>query len=232
MMREEEEEYEVARPPAYDEQRFGSRIEQDLGYDVADAVLRDQIAEEVYNPKPQPEFGFDPTVEGGDPSMAGRPLAAPAAYAANEGTLLADEEEGPTNLVASSFGYVMPKNMGDAESNQLAEEVNTKFGRATPQDDEFEEESESSSDEDEKRKQKKKKKKDKKEESPHQPHSALDTVAEENEARKPKSRPVGAGVDRIQGMFVWFVCALDCPNLIQHRCSDSVMYCCNVLQLP
>lgn len=66
MMREddEEEEYVPARPPAYNEQRFDSRIEADIGYEIEDEYLKEEIADFVYNPPPKLQFGFDGTIEG------------------------------------------------------------------------------------------------------------------------------------------------------------------------
>ena len=66
MMRDddEEEEYVPARPPAYNEQRFDSRIEQDLGYEIEDEYLKEEIADLIYNPPPKLQFGFDGTIEG------------------------------------------------------------------------------------------------------------------------------------------------------------------------
>ena len=54
----------VLHQPAYNEQRFDSRIEQDLGYRVHDVYFREEIADLVYNPKPQAQFGFDSSIPG------------------------------------------------------------------------------------------------------------------------------------------------------------------------
>jgi len=194
MIREDEED-EVPRPPAPHEQRFDTRIEDDLGYEIADPDLKDRIADEVYNPKRKAEYSFDPTVA---PDREGQPLFTMTSYATNTGSLEEDEEQ-PTNLVASAAGYVMPKTMGEAEKDAVGEEVEATFGRKTPQDDE-EEEEESSSDEEEKKKKKKKKKKEKeKVDSPHKPYAQLDTLEEDNEyspAKGSKQHPKGA--ERIQ----------------------------------
>ena len=200
MMRDDEEEMEVLRPPAYHEQYFDSKIEEDLGYEITDPVLKNQIAEEIYNPKPKAEFGFDPSV-GGEP---GKPLFTLTSYATNTGTLESEEDQ-PTNMVAASMGYVMSSKTSDAEKESLAQEVDDKFGRKTPQDLEEEDSSSSSSDESEKKK-KKKKKKDKKkakeESSPYKPNAQLDTLDEDSEydgkVREPK-RPPAKGIDRIHG---------------------------------
>lgn len=195
MMREDEDD-EVPRPPAPHEQRFDTRIEEDLGYEIADPDLKDRIAEEVYNPKPKAEFGFDATVA---PDREGQPLFTLTSYATNTGTLQEDEEQ-PTNLVASAAGYVMPKTMGEAEKEALGNEVEATFGRKTPQDEDDDDDSSSSSEE-EKKKKKKKKKKDKgKSDSPHKPYAQLDTLEEDNEysPKKGAKNRSPKGADRIQ----------------------------------
>ena len=132
MREDESEEPEVARPPAPHEQVFDSRIEEDLGYEIEDEYVKEKIADYVYNPKPVAEFGFDATVEGARTSASGgAPLAAPAAYASNTGAFAEGDEKAapaaPTNLVASSKGYVMPKNMAEAPE-ETDEAIDEKFG--------------------------------------------------------------------------------------------------------
>jgi len=107
--------------PAYNEIKFDTRIERDLGYRVRDPAVRDRIEGEVYHSKPQPQFGFDPTVPGA--YKGDGPLVIKAHYRANAGTLLGRDGNNdtsvvnehmidhapPTNLTAARKGYVMPQ---------------------------------------------------------------------------------------------------------------------------
>jgi len=190
MMREDDSyEEEVARPPAYNEQRFETKIEADLGYEIEDAVLREEIAEEVYNPKIVAEFGYDPEVGGADGPSQPAMLATQAAYAGNTGAF--DESEGseqegggqPTNLLASSKGYVMPKNLGENDAGE-EDDLEKKFGFGPQDDDDDDDEGGGSG---------------------HKPYEALDAVREEEDEEeeeiKPKkgSRKVGKLDNKIKG---------------------------------
>ncbi|CAB9500478.1 Kinesin-like protein [Seminavis robusta] len=188
MMRDDEDdEEEFARPPAPHEQQFNTKIEAALGYDITDAMLRDEIAEDVYNPKPKAEFGFDPTVEGAGDADA--PLVKLADYAANTGNLQETEDAGPTNLTAATMGYVMPTQMEDTNDKDVEKEVGEKFGGRTPQDGDSDGE-----------------------DGTHTPYQQLDTVDEASEdsynpepdkkpakpAKKPRASDIGGGLkDRI-----------------------------------
>jgi hypothetical protein len=188
---EDEEDEHDSRPPAYHEQQFNTKIEQEIGYIIEDQFLREQIAQDIYDPKPKPEFGFDPTVPGADPTSGGKPMVQFASYAANQGEFKSEQEEQPTNLVASSRGYVMSKNFGDTAQKDIDKEVSNKFGGGAPIDDDIE--------------------------GSHRPYQALDTVdededsEEEVEVKKSKKakkkeqkmkqevQGMGAAKDRIRG---------------------------------
>lgn len=138
MMRDESdegEEDEVLRPPAYNEQRFNSRIEHDLGYEIPDSHWRNEIADLVYNPKPKAEFGFDPTIDKAHVATEDDPLVRKAHYAANTGIMgdmdASDRDaapSAPTNLLAAEKGYVMPTNLTEETPDETEQLLDNKFG--------------------------------------------------------------------------------------------------------
>ena len=114
------------RAPAHNAQAFNSRLEQDLGYEIEDPIVRVGIAGLIYDPTPKPKFGFDPTIPGAN---AAKPLVTFTTYADNTGEVAS---EAPTNLVACSRGYVMSKSMADSAPDDLDEEIDMKFGMHDP----------------------------------------------------------------------------------------------------
>lgn len=129
MMRDdsEDESFGDGPPPP---KTFNSKIEEELGYEVDDPALRDEIAEEFYNPKPKAEFGFDARVAqkvlGAVPE---NPNPRPAEYMANKS--VPATSSGKPNLVAGARGYVMPSAFGEEEDGG-DEEIDEKFGYGTP----------------------------------------------------------------------------------------------------
>lgn len=122
---------EVLRPPAYNEQRFRSKIEKDIGYEIPNESLKEELAEDVYNPQPEAEFGFDPSVPGA--TRGNGPLVVTAVYTANTGGFDTDDGDAavkPTNLVAASKGYVMPQDMAEETNKDVDSTIDSKFGAA------------------------------------------------------------------------------------------------------
>lgn len=112
---------------------FNSKIEQELGYEIGDPRLRDEIANKVYNPQPKAEFGFDPTVvEMAQGELPDSSLHQPQVTPSPSGP--PEPSSGKTNLVASAQGYVMPSSPGgdDDDDEYGEEEVSERLGYAMP----------------------------------------------------------------------------------------------------
>lgn len=97
----------ILHQPAYNEQTFDSKIEQDLGYRVYDAYLREATAELVYSPKSQAQFGFDGSVPGA--KTGNGPLVQVVDFYSGRAESLGYDED-DVGSVASNKSLGMPKN--------------------------------------------------------------------------------------------------------------------------